>query len=49
MKTIVCDLSDWDKTRTIFERISDIDMLVNNAAIGRVIPFLEISKEDIHR
>ena len=49
METIVCDLSDWDSTRNIFEAIEDIDMLVNNAGICRYSPFLEMSKEDTYR
>ena len=49
METIVCDLSDWDQTRTTFEGISDIDMLVNNAGVDRITSFLDISKEDIDR
>ena len=47
METIWLNLSDWDETRTAFEGISDIDMVVNNAATTRLVQFLDTSKEDI--
>ncbi|XP_060581159.1 L-xylulose reductase-like [Ruditapes philippinarum] len=40
------DISDWSSTRKLIEDIGLVDMLVNNAAVDRKKPYLEIKEED---
>ncbi|XP_072742722.1 L-xylulose reductase [Anoplolepis gracilipes] len=43
----VCvDLLDWDATRKAVQNILPIDLLVNNAGVARLLPFLDITSED---
>jgi len=44
-ETIVADLGDATQARQAAERAGDIDLLVNNAAIAILEPFLEIRVE----
>lgn len=41
------DLQDWDKTREALCHIGPLDLLVNNAGIGRFKMFLDASEQDI--
>lgn len=43
--TIQCDLANWDETHKAVTSCGDIDLLVNNAAVAILEPFLEITKE----
>lgn len=48
--TPICvDLSDWTATRKAVEAIGPIDVLVNNAGITIVEPFLDIKPESIDK
>ncbi|XP_045214050.2 L-xylulose reductase-like [Mercenaria mercenaria] len=40
------DISEWSSTRKLIEDIGLVDMLVNNAAVDRKKPYLEIKEED---
>lgn len=44
---IQVDLSDWDQTRETVTKIGHVDFLVNNAGVGLVAKFLELTKEDL--
>ncbi|KAL0272784.1 UNVERIFIED_CONTAM: hypothetical protein PYX00_005628 [Menopon gallinae] len=46
IKTICCDISDWDATRTALRDLPPVHGLVNNAAIALLGPFLEVKPED---
>ncbi|XP_069786303.1 L-xylulose reductase [Narcine bancroftii] len=43
--TICVDLANWEATENALKDIGPVDLLVNNAAIGIVGPFLEVSQE----
>jgi L-xylulose reductase len=43
--TVCVDISDWDKTKAILQNLPSFDYLVNNAAIAKASPFLEITPE----
>ncbi|XP_033748771.1 L-xylulose reductase-like [Pecten maximus] len=47
MNIVQADLQDWDGSRKIVEQLGPIDLLVNNAAVGRGSPFLEVKKEEL--
>lgn len=43
----VCvDLKDWNATRKAVENILPIDLLVNNAGVARLSPFLDATQEE---
>ncbi|XP_049948136.1 L-xylulose reductase-like [Schistocerca serialis cubense] len=44
--TIAVDLSDWDKTREAVKSAGPIDLLVNNAGVVSLNPFLDIKPEE---
>lgn len=46
--TVVVDLSNWQATRDAIEKIGAVQLLVNNAAVTSVKPFLEVKEEDIN-
>ena len=48
---IICDVSDWDGTRDVLERLDAMDGVVNNAAkvLGAYVSALECPKENIER
>lgn len=47
MKTLTQDLSDWAATRSAIEALGHFDLLVNNAAVHRMIPFLDFPEDQI--
>ncbi|KAL3870328.1 hypothetical protein ACJMK2_038402 [Sinanodonta woodiana] len=49
IRTVMVDLADWTATRHALEKIGKIDLLVNNAAIVIMSPFLETTKEDLDK
>jgi L-xylulose reductase len=49
VNTILCDISDWDFTEKVITNCGRIDLLVNNAAVAHLAPFLEITKESIDK
>ncbi|XP_029454910.1 L-xylulose reductase [Rhinatrema bivittatum] len=45
---VVCvDLADWDATETAVRAVGVVDLLVNNAAVAVLEPFLEVTKEAV--
>ncbi|XP_041363368.1 L-xylulose reductase-like [Gigantopelta aegis] len=44
--TVCVDIADWDKLRGVVKTLCPIDLLVNNAGVSTLAPFLEVSKED---
>ncbi|KAK3581449.1 hypothetical protein CHS0354_031773 [Potamilus streckersoni] len=49
IQTIMVDLADWTATRHALENVGKIDLLVNNAAIMIMSPFLETAKDDLDK
>ena len=44
---ICIDLGDWEKAREVLETIEPVDLLVNNAGISILDPFLETPESHI--
>ncbi|KAL7989505.1 hypothetical protein Chor_012171 [Crotalus horridus] len=42
IQTLCVDLADWEATEAALSTVEDIDLLVNNAAVAVLQPFLEI-------
>ncbi|KAK2714181.1 D-erythrulose reductase-like [Artemia franciscana] len=42
---VCCDLTDWDSTKLKVAGIGQIDLLVNNAGVGKLEPFLIASSD----
>ncbi|XP_013924646.1 PREDICTED: L-xylulose reductase [Thamnophis sirtalis] len=49
IQTLCVDLADWEATETALSTVEDIDLLVNNAAVAVLQPFLQVSKEAFDR
>nr|XP_033816794.1 L-xylulose reductase [Geotrypetes seraphini] len=47
IEVLCVDLADWDATKTALQAVGDVDLLVNNAAVALLQPFLEITKEAV--
>ncbi|KAK3751044.1 hypothetical protein RRG08_044622 [Elysia crispata] len=47
IETCCIDISDWTKTHSAIESLGHFDLLVNNAGVSRVGPFLDVKEEDI--
>jgi len=45
VKVICVDLTDWAGTKEVLSDIKSIDALINNAGIGGMQPFMEITPE----
>ena len=43
------DLGDWDATERALGNVGPVDLLVNNAAVAPLQPFLEVTKEVFDR
>lgn len=46
IQTVCVDLRDWDATKKAVESILPIDLLINNAGVARLFPFIETTPED---
>jgi NAD(P)-dependent dehydrogenase (short-subunit alcohol dehydrogenase family) len=44
-----CDMSDLKATTAAFNDIGDVDLLVNNAGIAYLAPFLEHDMDEFQR
>ncbi|XP_053150458.1 L-xylulose reductase isoform X1 [Hemicordylus capensis] len=49
IQTLCVDLGDWEATEAALSKLGDIDLLVNNAAVALLQPFLEVTKEAFDR
>lgn len=47
IEIVQADLEDWNATRTAVENAGPIDLLVNNAAMAKLSPFLDVQPEEI--
>lgn len=45
VKPVCVDLSDWEATERMLGGVGPVDLLVNNAAVAVLQPFLEVTKE----
>ncbi|KAM7068207.1 L-xylulose reductase [Molossus nigricans] len=45
VKPVCVDLSDWEATERALGGVGPVDLLVNNAAVALLQPFLEVTKE----
>ncbi|KAJ1128720.1 hypothetical protein NDU88_007095 [Pleurodeles waltl] len=45
IKTICVDLASWDETEEALKDIGAVDLLVNNAAVAVLQPFLEVTQD----
>ncbi|XP_006869685.1 PREDICTED: L-xylulose reductase [Chrysochloris asiatica] len=45
VEPVCVDLSDWESTEQALGDVGPVDLLVNNAAVALLQPFLEITKE----
>ncbi|KZC08325.1 L-xylulose reductase, partial [Dufourea novaeangliae] len=46
IQAVCVDLLDWDATRKAVQSVLPVHLLVNNAAVARLNPFLEATRED---
>ncbi|XP_078043983.1 L-xylulose reductase [Augochlora pura] len=46
IQTICVDLLDWEASRKAIQSVLPIDLLVNNAAVAVLQPFLEVTEQD---
>lgn len=49
IQTLTVDLSDWIETRKAVESIGHIDLLVNNAAVAVLQPFMAITPDNFDK
>ncbi|KAJ6660399.1 hypothetical protein lerEdw1_017822 [Lerista edwardsae] len=49
IQTLCVDLADWEATEAALSTLGDIDLLVNNAGVALLQPFLEVTKEAFDR
>ncbi|XP_066469695.1 L-xylulose reductase [Tiliqua scincoides] len=49
IQTLCVDLGDWEATEAALSTLGDIDLLVNNAGVALLQPFLEVTKEAFDR
>ncbi len=47
VETLCVDISNWDETKRAVQSIGDIDLLVNNAAVGKKTVLGEIDEKVI--
>lgn len=45
MEPVCVDLADWEATERALSNVGPVDLLVNNAGVALLQPFLEITKE----
>ncbi|KAK2584771.1 hypothetical protein KPH14_007095 [Odynerus spinipes] len=46
IKTVSVDLRDWEATKRAVQNVLPIDLLVNNAGVARLSPFLDATPEE---
>ncbi|XP_036614019.1 L-xylulose reductase [Trichosurus vulpecula] len=49
IETLCVDLGDWEATERALSTIGPVDLLVNNAGVALLQPFLEVTKEACDR
>ncbi|XP_055253878.1 carbonyl reductase [NADPH] 2 [Moschus berezovskii] len=49
IEPVCVDLGDWEATENALGGVGPVDLLVNNAAVALLRPFLETTKEDFDR
>jgi len=49
IETVLCDISSATNLREAMSSIKDIDLLVNNAGVGGLAPFMEVETDDFDR
>uniref|UniRef100_A0A8C0P370 Carbonyl reductase [NADPH] 2-like n=1 Tax=Canis lupus familiaris TaxID=9615 RepID=A0A8C0P370_CANLF len=49
IETVCVDLGDWEATERALGSVGPVDLLVNNAAVALLQPFLEVTKEAFDR
>ncbi|XP_039082490.1 carbonyl reductase [NADPH] 2-like [Hyaena hyaena] len=49
IEPVCVDLGDWDATERALGSVGPVDLLVNNAAVALLQPFLEVTKEAFDR
>ncbi|CAK7291907.1 Carbonyl reductase [NADPH] 2 [Vulpes lagopus] len=49
IESVCVDLGDWEATERALGSVGPVDLLVNNAAVALVQPFLEVTKEAFDR
>ncbi|XP_028377365.1 carbonyl reductase [NADPH] 2-like [Phyllostomus discolor] len=49
IETVCVDLGDWEATEQALGGVGPVDLLVNNAAVAMLQPFLEVTKEAFDR
>jgi len=47
--TVCVDLLDWQKTQSVVQSLGNIDLLVNNAGVGIIEPFLSVTPDSYDR
>ncbi|XP_043284304.1 L-xylulose reductase [Venturia canescens] len=45
IETVCVDIADWDATRKAVKSVLPVDLLVNNAGVACLAPFLDITKD----
>ena len=46
IQTVCVDLGDWDATKKAVQSVLPVDLLVNNAAVAKLKPFLDATEEE---
>ncbi len=49
VRTVKCDVSDFEAVKTLFSYISDLDILINNAGVAWIGLLTDMEKEDWDR
>ncbi|KAK7475411.1 hypothetical protein BaRGS_00033361 [Batillaria attramentaria] len=49
IETVNLDIGDWSATRQVVSNLGHFDLLVNNAGVHKMVPFLEFPEEEIDR
>lgn len=45
VEPLCVDLADWEATEHVLGSVGPVDLLVNNAGVALLQPFLEVTKE----
>ena len=49
IQTVCVDLGDWDATKKAVQSVLPVDLLVNNAAVAKLKPFLDATEEEFDK